>query len=274
MSVHEFEKNLASLTRGEGLSVLPIPDRTIFRARNPPRISHRHFEYSKAIDTDSSFTLRGTVPVDGFRSGVHNQLIHLIHLSAARIQALKKAALRDGKLKKCTIFQAVAAKIWKARSIAVEMADQTISTMLFPVDTRTRIVPPAPAGFAGNALVPGFSSASLRELKEEEFSGLVRRVQEGVERLDDEYVRSGIDWLEVNKGVPRREDSFSLVAWWRLGLEEEEFAWGRLKCAAPVVVKPGIVFLLPGPTPDGSLNIFLELEEDQVTVFRRLMMAD
>lgn len=57
-------------------------------------------------------------------------------------------------------------------------------------------------------------------------------------------------------------------------MEEEEFAWGRLTCASPVVVKPGIVFLLPGPTAEGGLNIFLELEGDQVVEFRRLMMED
>lgn len=273
VAIHDLEMNLASLTRGEGLVVVPNPDRSIFRARNPPQISHPHFEYSRAIDTDSPFTLRGTSVAPIEKSGRHDQ-IHLIHLSPINIQGLKKAALRDGKLKNCTTFQAVAAKIWKARSIAVEMAEGKISTMLFPVDTRTRVVPQAPVGFAGNALVPGFARASVRELKEEEYSSLVRRVQEGIERLDDEYVRSGIDWLEVNRGVPCREDSFSLVAWWRLGLEEEEFAWGRLTCASPVVVKPGIVFLLPGPTAEGGLNIFLELEGDQVVEFRRLMMED
>lgn len=66
----------------------------------------------------------------------------------------------------------MAAKIWKARSIAVEMAEGKISTMLFPVDTRTRVVPQAPVGFAGNALVPGFARASVRELVEKTASHL------------------------------------------------------------------------------------------------------
>ncbi|KHN41388.1 hypothetical protein glysoja_032574 [Glycine soja] len=72
---------------------------------------------------------------------------------------------------------------------------------------------------AGNALVPGFARASVRHLIELENACHIRKVQEGVKRLDDEYVKSGIDWLEVNKGAPCMEDSFSLVAWWRLGLD-------------------------------------------------------
>ena len=41
-------------------------------------------------------------------------------------------------------------------------------------------------------MIPGFARASVRELREEDDWFLVRKVQEGVERLDDEYGRSGI----------------------------------------------------------------------------------
>lgn len=68
-------------------------------------------------------------------------------------------------------------------------------------------------------MVPGFARASVRHLIELENACHIRKVQEGVKRLDDEYIKSGIDWLEVNKGAPCMEDSFSLVAWWRLGLD-------------------------------------------------------
>ena len=93
-----------------------------------------------------------------------------------------------------------------------------------------------------------------------------------MERLDDEYVRSGIDWLEVNRGVPCTENSFSFVSWLGLGLEEEVFAWGRVKCATPIVVKPGLVMLLPGPKGEGGLNVCLQLHGDQTDDFYRLMM--
>ncbi|KAJ6403765.1 hypothetical protein OIU84_012048 [Salix udensis] len=211
-AARDFEKNLAAFTRGDDLIIVPNPDRTIFKARNPPRISHPHHEYSKPSKTrDIFFSVGGT--------------------------SLKMEALKDGNLKKCTTFHAIAAKVWKARSIATKMHDEVRSTMLFPVDVRRILVPPVPIGFAGNALVPGFARANVRELKDKEDSYLVRKVQEGVERFDDEYVRSGIDWLEVHRGVACKENSFSLVAWFRLGLEEDEFSWGKLKYATPVCVK-------------------------------------
>lgn len=262
---------MAAFTRNDEIIIVPNPDRAVFKARNPPRINHPHHEYSKASEADNLFTVCGTSGINVKHSTPHNKT-HLIYVSPQHIAGLKKAALKDGNLKNCSSFQVVAAKIWKARTIAAKMKDEMSSTMLFPVDVRKIVVPPAPIGFAGNALVPGFAEASVRELKEKEDSYLVRKVQEGVERLDDEYVKSGIDWLEVHKGVPCVENCFSLVAWFRLGLEEDVFAWGKLKFATPVVVKPGLVTLLPGPEGEGGLNICLELPDDQVDEFRRLLM--
>ncbi|KAK3021628.1 hypothetical protein RJ639_046352 [Escallonia herrerae] len=269
VGVREIQGNIAALTRGEELVIIPNPDRTIFRARNPPIVNHPHHEYSRGTDTDNLYTVH-------CRSGIGIEQCPncLVYLSPHRIANLKKAGLGEGKLQNCTTFEVVAAKIWKTRSIALEMDDEKVSTMLFPVDTRKRMVPQAPKGFAGNALIPGFARARVRELKDEENDALVKKVREGVERLNDEYIRSSIDWLEVNKGVPCREESFSLVSWWRLGYEEDEFAWGKIKYSTPIVVKPGLVFLLPGPQGEGGLNICLELPEHQFEEFRRIMTED
>ncbi|CAB4291233.1 unnamed protein product [Prunus armeniaca] len=273
VAVREFEANLAALTCGGNLVIRPNADRTMFKARNPPNISFPHFEYSKATDRTGIFTVRGMSGTNMKLSTTLNPT-RLIYLSQDRIASLKKAALKDGKLKSCTSFQVVAAMTWKARSIAVDMPDEKISTILIPVDVRKRVVPPAPPGLAGNALVPAFAHATLKELKEEDNSSLVRKVQEGVERLDDEYVRSGIDWLEVNKGVPCEEDSFSLVSWWKLGIEHGEFSWGKVKCTTSVLLKPGLVMLLPGLEGKGGLSICLELPDDQMELFCRLMLGE
>ncbi|RDY10927.1 Shikimate O-hydroxycinnamoyltransferase, partial [Mucuna pruriens] len=272
LAIRDFEVNLASLTRGDDLIIVPNADRTLLRARNPPKISHPHFEYSKSSDIHNLFTLRGKSGTD-VRLSVPENPIHVLYLSPQKIASFKKKVLKDNSLKNTTTFQVVAAKIWKARSIATRMMpEDKVSTMLFPVDVRKRVVPELPDGFAGNALVPGFARATVRELKELEDACHIRKVQEGVERLDDEYIKSGLDWLEVNIGAPCMEDSFSLVAWWRLGLEEQLFAWGRLKCATPLAVKPGLVMLLPGPQDQGGLNICLDLPEDQMQEFCRIVL--
>ncbi|KAI4356380.1 hypothetical protein L6164_000407 [Bauhinia variegata] len=272
IAIRDLEANMAALTRGDSLFIAPHADRTMLKARTPPKISHPHFEYSKFTDTDKTFTVRGTTAATITKQPMSDDQTCVLCLSPQQIFSLKKSAMKDSNLKNCTTFQVVAARIWKARSIATKMPEEKTSTMLFPVDARKRVVPEIADGFAGNALVPGFALATVKELMELEDACHIRKVQEGIERLDDEYVRSGIDWLEVNRGVPCREDCFSLVAWWRLGLEEQVFAWGRLKCATPIELKPGLVLLLPGPAGEGGLSICLDLPEDQMQKFCRIML--
>lgn len=271
IAVREFEANLASLTRGDDMIIIPNADRTLLKARNSPKITHPHFEYSKSANIENLFTMRGTSGTNVKKDLTENQT-HVLYLSQQKIASYKKKALENTALKNITTFQVVAAKIWKARALATKMSHEKVSTMLFPVDVRKRVVPELPNSFAGNALVPGFARATVKELMELEDDFHIRKVQEGIERLDDEYIKSGIDWLELNRGVPCKEDSFSLVAWWRLGLENEVFAWGRLKCATPLIVKPGLVMLLPGDNDEGGLNICLSLPQDQLQEFCRIML--
>lgn len=269
---YEFQANLASFTRGKGLVVIPNSDRSVFKARDPAEINHPHFEYSKLTDSASTFSMRGFCSPT-LKSPPSEEL-RLVYVSPKRIAHLKSKALTDCQLTNCTTFHIVTAKIWKARSIAIGLPDERVSTVLFPVDVRRRVVPPAPEGFAGNALVPGFARASMNELKTAAVSSLVGKVQEGVERLSDEYVKSGIDWLELHRGVPSQVDSFSVVAWWKLGLDDTEYEWGRVKCLSPVELYPGLVILMPGEKNEGGINICLKLPSDRMKEFYKLIMED
>ncbi|XP_077229740.1 acyltransferase GLAUCE-like [Tasmannia lanceolata] len=272
VATRDFLNNLGSFTRGQDLVVVPDSDRMVFKARAPPRITHTHFEYSKLVGSDALFSIRG---MSGLAlNQPSSDTSHLIYLSPERIIRLKIKACRDGPTQNCTTFDAVAAKIWKAMIISKGLSDEQMSTMLFPVDVRQRVAPHVPPGFAGNALVPGFARGTAGEVKTEELWALAAKVREGVDRLDDEYVRSGIDWLEVHKGVPCRVESFSVVAWLKLDLEEGEYEWGGVKCTTPIVVKPGLVILLPGEKNEGGINICLELPSDQVKEFHKQMMED
>ncbi|CAN1172351.1 Acyltransferase GLAUCE [Linum perenne] len=268
LSVHEFEINLAALTRDINASLKqPNPDRTIFKAREPPKISYPHYEYSKPSSNLSSTTHS---PFNTYYSDYKHT--HMVYISRQHISNLKKAAMEDGFLKSCTTFQVVSARLWKARTIALRMTDDAISTLLFPVDARRIVHPPLPAGFAGNAVVPGFARLSVKELKEASDSFLVRKVQEGLERLNDEYVRSSIDWLELHRGTPTWENSFSVAQWFRLALDEETYSWGTARCAVPIGAKPGLVVLLSGPKDKGGLSVCLELQDDQLHDLTRLVM--
>ncbi|KAI9077660.1 hypothetical protein K1719_040347 [Acacia pycnantha] len=275
LAISDFEKNLAALTRGDNFTVIPNSDRTFLRARSPLKINHPHYEYSKTTNNNHVFTSRSTsgIKITTKPRSMAENRVHVLHLSPQQVSIFKNKISNTSK--KISSFQVVAVRVWRARSIAMKMPEEEISTMLFPVEVRKWIVAELKEKgvFAGNALVPGFARATVKELKEEEDDYLIRKVQEGIERIDEEYVRSGIDWLEENRGVPCSENSFSLVAWWKLGLEDQEFAWGRVKCATPLELKPGLVMMLPGTEGEGGgLNICLDLPEDHMQEFCRIML--
>ncbi|XP_058103583.1 acyltransferase GLAUCE-like [Magnolia sinica] len=270
IAAQDLWANLASLTLGEGMIMRPDPDRTLFKARVPPMIIHTHFEYSKLLDSDALFSTCGTCSHTLKQPSPHPP--HLVYISSDRIAGLKTDALRDGRRVNCTTFHVIAARIWKARSVVMGLPDDRMSTMLFPVDVRRRMVPQPPQELAENAVVPGYARASVHEIMTDGAPFLVGKVQEGLDRLTDDYVRSGIDWLEENKGVPCRVDSFSKVAWWKLGLEE--FGWGKVRSVALIDLKPGLILLLSGDKEKGGINICLELPPDQMKEFYKLMMED
>ncbi|KAI3977550.1 hypothetical protein MKX01_000463 [Papaver californicum] len=238
-AVQEFIVNLASLQHGDDLVVQLNSDSSIFKAHNPPRINHPHFQYSIPKVSDISFNIPGSILVP---SELHN-------------------------------VPCLAAKLWKTRSIATQLPDECISTVLFPIDVRRKIVPRAPKGFAGNAVIPGFARSNTSQFKTEKFSALVDEIHKGVERVDDEYVKSNIDWLERNRGVPCRENSFSVVVWSKLGFEGVGFGWGRITNVVPIEIKPGLVIVLPGDKEGGGIYICLELPSEQMEEFYKLMMA-
>ncbi|WCJ38031.1 HXXXD-type acyl-transferase family protein [Euphorbia peplus] len=155
IAASQFTKYWAALSRGSTLESTPSPDRTIFKHRDPPVINHPHLEFSTACQGNNSFTPRGT---DGTNTGYActNFRTRLIYLSAKHIGSIKKAALKDGKLKSCTTFQVVAAKIWKARTISMKMKDETVNMMLDPMSIRHILKPQVPYGFAGNGVLPCF----------------------------------------------------------------------------------------------------------------------
>ncbi|CAN6462778.1 unnamed protein product [Victoria cruziana] len=267
-----FCANLAACTLGKDPLVQPEPDRTVFRARDPPKISYPHHEYSKSsLQEVSPFSIPGECLTDLAVSDGTTQTPSSVFIPQSKIDTVRLQVLSSGKLKKVTDFHVAAAMVWKSRSIAIRMPDDHTSTMLFAVDVRRHMVPKLRLEFAGNALVPGFARATVLELKSQGLSFCVEKVQEGLQRLDEEYIRSGIDWLEVNRGVPRVIDSFSVVAWTSIGFEEEEFWWGKAKCLVPVEVKPGLVMLLPGDEDNLGIDVCLSLPAEQMKAFCQLM---
>ncbi|KAL0548380.1 hypothetical protein IC582_012829 [Cucumis melo] len=289
----EMFQNLASICRGGGgcgdLKTQTIfNDRTIFRARNPPLISHPHQEYTPFSPTlkqlpSSAFTaLTKPSPSPSSPMSAANHRHCLIPFTPSTIATLKNAAAPIP----CSTFEAILSQLWRARTRAVysDCPGET-SMVLFAVDVRSKIRPVLPDGFVGNAVVTGFAAARAAEVVERPFSFCVERVKEGIERVsEEEYVRSAIDWLEVYRGIPAtcNGKSFYVSAWWKLPFKELDFGFGKPVHVGPVANGNDEFVLLLSPGNGGesgggksrsSVNVWMSLEKEKMKKLMRYIFT-
>ena len=133
--------------------------------------------------------------------------------------------------------------------------------------------PPLPTSYCGNAVLTVYATAKCKELKDGPFSRVVEMVSEAATRMTDEYARSAIDWGELYKGFPNGE--FLVSSWWRLGLEDVEYPWGKPRSSCPVVNhRKDIILLFPdineSEKTNSGLNILVALPETQMVKFQTL----
>ncbi|MCO5547088.1 hypothetical protein L7F22_000529 [Adiantum nelumboides] len=270
----EFVLNFSSMARGAGMLVEPKPDRTMLKPRDPPQIQFKHPEYLKLSDIpkDSAFTTSELADLDFAAIQLSQKHTYKIFsFSGDMLNRLKEAAMSDASLSKCSSFDAIAAHVWQARTKAVGMPALAPAKVLFAVDIRSRIQPPLPKGFVGNAILSGYVSVPAEELQKGSLSDAVRKIQEATKTITDEYIRSSIDWGAVHGGVPNLPGGIFLSAWWKLPFHLVDFGWGKPSYAGPVVnAMVEFVLLLSNGTQEG-LNIYIALEPGHMQEFEKLI---
>ncbi|GLJ21957.1 hypothetical protein SUGI_0411250 [Cryptomeria japonica] len=278
MGTVTFMKNLASLASTNTLAIIPYTDRSPLKARSPPLIEYQHPELVGIHDHQSSalftkVTESHTVPSHNIKS--IDRIFKLFRLSADFVMSLKKGAMADGRVAKCTSFEAVTAHIWKCRTEAVEMKEKEESCVLFAVNVRGRMNPPLPSEFVGNAVYPAYATANAAEMKKNSLSLCVEKVKEGMGRVSDEYVHSGIDWGEENKkGGTRTEGGIFVSSWWKLGFEDVEYPWGKPLYYGPILHElQNFVLLLPNNVDRNGVHVFLALPPHQMPKFEQLFLT-
>ncbi|GER52450.1 HXXXD-type acyl-transferase family protein [Striga asiatica] len=263
LSAKAFNENLASQCFPEGrqLAVLPCLDRGLLAARSPPHADFHHPEFFKPENLPSS----GGPPV--FDCKKEELSFNVFKLTPAHIDFLKNEAQKKKTTnpKLISSFNVATALIWRCKALSKENDENGTCTLLNVIDLRSRMNNPALLfSYCGNAVLVAYASAKRGEMEKLPFSELVGMVSEGPARVTDEYARSVIDWLEINKGLPCGE--YMVSSWLRLGFESVEYPWGRPVHGGPVVNhRKDICWVFP--TGDGAVNALVSLPEEEMTRF-------
>lgn len=272
MSFKIFLENLASQAFDDKpISIMPCNDRRLLAARSPPQVTFPHPELLKL---KTPIGQEETPPV--FDCKQEDLDFKIFSLSPNDINHLKekaKAEAATNATTKITGFNVVTAHVWRCKALScdVENNRDRESTVLYAVDIRSRLKPPLPVSYCGNAVLTAYASAKCSELEEEPFSKLVAMVSEGAARMTDEYARSAIDWGEVYKGFPNGE--FLISSWWRLGFDEMMYPWGKPRYSCPVVYhRKDIILLFPeiGGAGSNGVNVLVALPTKEMEKFQSL----
>ncbi|KAF1885854.1 hypothetical protein Lal_00042728 [Lupinus albus] len=257
----EFVNSWGELARGLPLSIPPYLDRTILKARIPPKIEFLHQEFADIEDKSNTNGLYEDKMV--YRS---------FFFDPEKIKQLKEKAMEDGSLETCTTFEVLSAFVWIARTKALKMLPDQETKLLFAVDGRAKFNPNLPKGYFGNGIVLTNSISQAGELTTKPFSFSVRLMQNAIKMVTDSYMRSAIDYFEVTKARPSLACTLLITTWSRLSFHTTDFGWGEPLLSGPVSLpeKEVILFLSHGKERR-SINVLLGLPGPVMKVFQDLM---
>ncbi|CAN1242244.1 Omega-hydroxypalmitate O-feruloyl transferase [Linum perenne] len=258
----EFVNSWGETARGKPLSVPPFLDRTILKARIPPKIDNPHHEFAQIEDLSNIGKLYEE----------EDMLYRSFCFDPEKLQHVKAKALEDGSLPKCTTFEALSAFVWKCRTQSLKLLPNQQTKLLFAVDGRARFVPPIPQGYFGNAIVLTNSLCNAGEIVENDLSFAVKQVQEAVKMVDDGYMRSAIDYFETTRARPSLAATLLITTWSRLSFHTTDFGWGEPTVSGPVALpeKEVILFLSHGKERK-SVNVLLGLPSSAMKTFEGLI---
>ncbi|KAF7834024.1 omega-hydroxypalmitate O-feruloyl transferase [Senna tora] len=258
----EFVNAWSETARGLDLKIPPFLDRTILKARNPPKIEFPHHEFAEIEDISNTKKLYEE----------EHMLYKSFSFDAHKLALLKKKAMEDGVLEKCTSFEALSAFVWRARSEALRMHPDQQTKLLFTVDGRSRFNPPIPEGYFGNAIMLTNSLCKAGELLNNPLSFTVGLVRKAIDMVTDSYMRSSIDFFEERRVRPSLTATLVISTWARLSFHTTDFGWGQPLCSGPVTLpeKEVVLFLSQGGGKK-NIDVLLGLPASAMEIFEHLM---
>lgn len=119
---------------------------------------------------------------------------------------------------------------------------------------------------------------------ETDSSFLIRwfQIHAAVSRMNDDYLRSALDYLELQEDVSKlvrgahhfNSPNLGITSWARMPVYDCDFGWGRPIFMGPAAIAyEGLAYVLASPIGDGSLSVSLGLRSDHMKTFEKLVTA-
>ncbi|KAF7814541.1 shikimate O-hydroxycinnamoyltransferase-like [Senna tora] len=268
-----FINTWSDMARGLDLTLPPFIDRTLLRARDPPKPAFEHIEYKPppAMKTPPQPTKPG---VDGTAAAVS-----IFKLTRDQLNTLKAKSKEDGNTVSYSSYGMLAGHVWRSVCKARALPDDQESKLYIATDGRSRLQPPLPPGYFGNVIFTATPIGVAGDLMSKPTWFAASRIHNALSRMDNEYLKSALDYLELQpdlKALVRGAHTFKcpnlgITSWVRLPIHDADFGWGRPIFMGPGgIAYEGLSFIIPSSTNDGSLSVAIALQPDHMKAFQDL----
>nr|AGH61997.1 rosmarinic acid synthase [Perilla frutescens] len=265
-----FINTWAHLSRGlPAPAPAPVFDRRSLSARHPPQPQFSHAEYQPPPMLPTP--LQDTEITHSKFKLTRDQL------NSLKAKCKSAAAADGGAARPYSTFEVLAGHIWRSVCAARGLPGDQETKLHIPFDGRAKLR--LPAGYFGNAIFFATPIATCGEIESNSLSYAVRRVGDAVGRLDEEYLRSSLDFLELQPDISKlaqgahsfRCPNLWVISWVRLPIYEPDFGWGKGGYMGPWAAPfEGKSYLLPNPENDGSLFVSITLHKQHMERFEKL----
>ncbi|KAJ4813650.1 HXXXD-type acyl-transferase family protein [Rhynchospora pubera] len=261
-SMFQFIRTWASIARGDLSSIVPPSfDQTQLRARSPPIVKFDHSVYKPNASRPTP------TPTDSTTTK--------LRLLKEQVNSLKRRCNR-GKVTNISTFCSVASLVWKCYCYAQNLSSDTAARLIFPVDIRSRLQPQLPKTHFSNAIVQKSVQSKVSKITSSPLQDVAESIQTAVKSVNDEYVRSCIDYLEItrNEFVYRKvapESHLRVNSISGMPLYDSDFGWGPPQDVSRWRA-PGnrVVFISNEPGENDGIELVVII--DSATMHRFLKM--
>ncbi|KAI6669962.1 hypothetical protein NL676_004847 [Syzygium grande] len=260
ISAMNFMNAWAEIARGKPLSLVPCHDRTILNARVPPQITGPYDDFVQISDVSNMKALYE-----------EQQLVYKsFHFDDEKLATLKRMATKDEQVtSRCSSFVALAAFVWRARSMALKMNLHQQTKLLFPVDFRSRLRTPLPNGFFGNAVAMPCCLSTMGDLIEEPISASAGRIKKAIESVTDDFIQSKIDFLDTYRFEGFPMGTLVINSWTRFEHGSTDFGWGEPRFGTGDVSSLTCLFMAKGR--EKGIAVVLGLPLSAMDTFDKLV---
>ncbi|CAL8990554.1 unnamed protein product [Prunus brigantina] len=290
-SALHFISEWARLAKGEPIGVMPFLDRKAFQDRTLPAGNTLGLDHS---ELDHPPLLLGES--DNIEERKKKTTVAMLKLTKQQVEKLKRMAnegndyKNSGTKRAYTRYETVAGHIWRCASKARVHRNEQPTAMGVCVDSRSRMQPPLPQGYFGNATFDVIATSLAGDLVSKPLGYASSRIKEAIEKVTNDYVLSAIDHFRNQSDLTRFQDLHALgsdqgpfygnpnlgvVSWLTLPIYGLDFGWGKEIYMGPGPHDfDGDSLLLPSPDGDGSIVLALCLQVAHMDAFKKHFYED